>query len=342
VARELGHDLAALILVGGYARGEGGLVSRGNELRAYNDFDLVAIVRNHRAKSLRAPILALGRSLSEGLGIEIDLWPIDESALPTLPSTLFWLDVSLGGAEVLAGDPRVAGKVRAVKPREVPHAEAARLLANRAVGVALSNLEREDRDMRRARHGNKAVLACGDAFLLAADLYAPTVADRVTVLERQRRAPRVGDALADAYADAARFRRRPDEWRPPRGESLDAWYARTVALVASKHLAYEAARVGTPETPAGYASFRGRLFRDAPDMSAGPLAAIAARVRGRAPLWPFVGHPRERLARVAVALAYGHASSGCRAIAARLLGLEAGASDDALHSALLSLVEVSG
>jgi hypothetical protein len=65
-------------------------------------------------------------------------------------------------------------------------------------------------------------------------------------------------------------------------------------------------------------------------------------VRGRAPLVPLVGHPRERLARVAVALAYGHGSVGCRAIATRLLGLARDAPDDIVHSALRGLVEVSG
>ena len=342
VEAALGRDLAALLLVGGYARGEGGLVGSDRAPAAYNDYDLVAIVRNRAATSLRARLRALARGLSEELGIEVDLWPIDESALPSLPPTLFWLDVSLGGAEVLAGDVGVAARIREITPRDVPHAEAARLLVNRAVGLALSNLEAHDRDLRRARHGHKAVLACGDALLLAADLYAPTVTERAISLERQRPAPAVGDALADAYVDAARFRERPDAWRPPGGETLPAWYARIVELVEKTHLAYEAARVGAPKTPAGYACFRDRLFRDAPDLSLGPLVAIKAWLGGHAPLTPMLGHPRERLARAAVALAYGSRAAGCRAIATRLLGQERGASDDMVHAALRRLSAVSG
>jgi len=236
----------------------------------------------------------------------------------------------------------------------VPHAEAARLLANRAVGIALSNLEREDRDLRRARHGHKAVLACGDARLLAADVYRPTVAARVVEITRQRGAPAIGDELAFAYADAAAFRTRPDHWAPPGDQSLDAWSRRIIDLVGRSHLSYEALRVGTPASPAGYANHRGALFRGAPDVAQGPLAAFRAWSRGRAPVSPWVGHPRERLARVAVALAYGHEHPGTRAIAARLLGLAKhdgeGASgsraprvsDEALHAALSRLAEVAG
>ncbi|MBW2463599.1 MAG: hypothetical protein JRH11_18250 [Deltaproteobacteria bacterium] len=236
----------------------------------------------------------------------------------------------------------------------MPHAEAARLLANRAVGIALSNLEREDRDLRRARHGHKAVLACGDARLLAADVYRPTVAARVVEITRQRGAPAIGDELAFAYADAAAFRTRPDHWAPPGDQSLDAWSRRIIDLVGRSHLSYEALRVGTPASPAGYANHRGALFRGAPDVAQGPLAAFRAWSRGRAPVSPWVGHPRERLARVAVALAYGHEHPGTRAIAARLLGLAKhdgeGASgsraprvsDEALHAALSRLAEVAG
>lgn len=343
VEEELGEELRALLLVGSYARGEGGAVrARDGGLGPYNDYDLVAIVREHAAAALRAPLLALARRLSEEREIEVDLWPVDESSLASLPPTLFWLDVSLGGVEVVCGDPLGVDHLRRIKPRDVPHAEAARLLMNRAVGLALSNLEREDEDLRRARHAHKAVLACGDALLLAADLYAPTVAARASALDRQRPAPRVGDALADAYRDAALFRARPDEWRAPAGESLERWYVRTRALVASRHLAYEAARVGSPPTPAGYAASQTPLFGDAPDLSPGWLAAVRAWWRRQAPLIPFVGHPRERLARVAVALAYGHASAGCRAIAARLLGVEPEATDDELHRALRTLTEVAG
>ncbi len=331
----------ALLLVGGYARGEGGAVERGGAFGPYNDYDLVLITRDD-AKSARAPLLALGHTLTQRLGVEVELWPVERAALSTMHPTLFWLDVKQGGVEVLSGSPKVLDELPEITARDVPLAEAARLLANRATGLALSNFEPVDRDLRKARHGHKAVLACGDALLLAADRYAPTVRARAAELERLRAAPAVGGSLRALYADAARFRARPDAWSPGAGLSLDAWYASVVSVVAKTHLAFEARRVGTPQTPAGYASSRIPLFAGAPDISALPFAALRAAARRRTPLTPWIGHPRERLARVAVALAYQPRGAGSRAIAARLLGLGPDPTDEALHGGLRQLTEVAG
>jgi hypothetical protein len=65
-------------------------------------------------------------------------------------------------------------------------------------------------------------------------------------------------------------------------------------------------------------------------------------MRRKTPLTPWLGHPRERLARVAVALAYAPDDANCHAIATRLLGLGSDASGDAIGRALLDLTEVGG
>jgi hypothetical protein len=342
VEARLGDRLSALLLVGGYARGEGSVVERDGTLGPYNDYDLVFVAGRGSISRLHAPLVALGHDLSKSLGVDVDFWPVARAKLASLAPTLFWLDVKLGAVEVLAGDEGVLDDLPNLSARDVPLAEAARLLSNRAVGLALSNLEAEDRDLRRARHGHKAVLACGDALLLAADLYRPTIAARAKELARLEHAPAVRDAFAELYADAATFRARPDVWSPPRTETLESWYARVVRHVADVHLAFEARRVGAPASPAGYAVSKSPLFRGAPDVSRLPISALRAAFRGRAPLTPWIGHPRERLARVAVALAYQPRADGSRAIAARLLGLSPTASDRELHRALSKLSEVAG
>ena len=336
VRQALGGDLAGLLLIGGYARNEGSLVDHGGELGPYNDYDLIAVVRGRAAR--RHDVLdSIGEEETRRRGVDVDLWPVSEAGLERLPPTLFWLDVVLGGVELLDGDPALVDRLPRITARDVPLAEVGRLLTNRAVGLALSNLEDVDRDHRRARHGHKAVLACGDARLLAADRYAATVAERSRELERLADAPGVGAELAAAYVDAVEFRRRPDRWRPA-GEDLADWYARIRAAVGRWHLGFEAWRTGAPEEPLDFARYRGRLFAEAPDLSAPGtlLSAMRAAAKGDAPLWPWVGHPRERLARAAVALAYGADRDDCRREAARLLGIrgERALTDPSLHQAL--------
>jgi hypothetical protein len=344
VAAELRGAFVALLLLGGYARGEGGLVAHDGILAPYNDFDLMAVVRT-RAASVHKRLAAIGRRWSARLGIDVDIWPIGEGELGGAPRTLLWLDVALGGARVLLGPTDVLNRVPRIGVRQVPLDEAGRLLANRATGLALSNLESEDRDWRLARHGHKAVLACGDARLLAAARYAPTLADRVASLERLQGAPYVDPALVDAFADAVRFRARPDLWRPATGDGdTRTWYRAMRGRIARWHLDFEHWRVGAPREPAALASWPGRCFPALPDVgrTGAVLAAVRAFVRGDAPLLPYVGHPRERLARVSVALAYGIDDPACVRTAERLMGLPEGASPETLHARLGRLVARGG
>lgn len=343
VAREIGAACRAVLLVGGYARGEGSLVEQGGALGPYNDYDLVAVVEDGAA-GLRDRLAHFAEAQRARYGVDVDVWPIDEAALATVPATLFWLDVAMGAHAVVWGDPSIAASIRALRPRQVPLDEVGRLLANRAVGLALSNLERVDRDLRRARHGHKAVLACGDARLLAADRYRATIGERLAQLESLEGAPAVGKALVDAYRDAVSFRARPDRWRAAGGD-LDAWYRAIRERAGAWHLDFEAWRAGSPADPLAFATWSGRVYRALPDVRTGGagLAAIRAAVRRVAPLFPWTGHPRERLARVAVLLAYGSDRDDCRREAARLLGRARDASDDgALHARLETLARGAG
>jgi hypothetical protein len=323
VSERIGPRLRAVLLVGGYARHEGSVVARDGELGPYNDYDLIAVVDGGPPRFQRA-LAAIGAELGSSLGVEVDLWPVSARSLHRVPPTLFWLDVSLGGAELVAGDAEVLARLRPLVPRGVPLDECGRLLANRATGLALSNLEARDHDQRRARHAHKAVLAAGDVRLVAADRYRGTVAERSDELDRLALAPGVGRELAAAYRDATRFRARPDTWEPPDGD-LGAWYETTVARVAAWHLGFEHWRVGSPVTPLAFARWRGRVYPSPPDVRRGValLASVRAAAKRELPLFPWVGHPRERLARASVALAYGADDRACRLEAACLLGVDA-------------------
>ncbi len=339
VTRQLGAALEALLLVGGYARGEGSMIRRGGRWAPYNDYDLVAVVRDRATlHRVRRPLSALAHRLTEDVGVEVDLWPTTRRAVQSAPRTLFWLDASRS-ARVVAGDASLKDEIPQRRVRDVPLAEAGRLLANRAVGLALSNLEATDRDLRRLRHAHKAVLACGDVLLLAADRYPGSVAERATTLRELEGAPQISTELVEWYEEAVAFRRRPDLFQT--SGASDRWYAERRQRVGRWHLTFEQKRIGAPVDPAAYAIHPGRLYADADDLGAAGPSAVRARLVGAAPLWPWAGHPRERLARAAAALAYGVDRSECRAAAGRLLDADAG-SDQALHAQLTALASRAG
>lgn len=336
----VGSDFEALLLLGGYARGEGSLVERDGKLGPYNDYDLVVVVRGS-ARKHREPLTHFAELAGKRVGVEVDVWPMSRGDLTPAPRILLWLDAALDGVNVLAGDASVLDSVRALKVRDIPLSEGGRLLANRAVGLALSNLE-EDYDLRRARHAHKMVLALGDVSLLSANRYAGTLAARLGELESLRSAPSVGDELVDAFRDAIQFRARPDLWKPK--GSLDHWYASIRQLAKEQHLRFESFRIGTPNTPLAYASHPKRIYPEPFGVRTG--ASIAAQLRARVhagtPLWPYAGHPRERLARIAMLLAYEPEERSSREKAAAMLGIGHNASNEELHSKLRALSALGG
>ena len=336
VRRVAGHQLTGLSLVGSHARGEGGVCAGANgAVLPHNDLDLVAVVRSSSLRWQRK-LHASAERLSARLGFEVGMWTVDEAFLQRVPPTLFWLDIALGAARTVYGQPLQPR----LSPRAVPLDEAGRLLANRAVGLALSNLDGVEAPL--IRHGHKAVLACGDAYLLAVDRYAPTLRERLVELRQLARAPAIGARLVERYAEALQYRSHPDQWRP--AGPLQEWYAGLRSEVAKWHLAFESWRCAAPLDAASFAAQAGRIYQSLPDVRFGATALSAARAAasGAIPLFPWVGHPRERLARVAVAFAYGYDDPKSQEIGRRLLGLGTSASAAEVLSKLRVLAARAG
>jgi hypothetical protein len=344
----LGDRLRALLLLGSYARAEGGVAYGPGGPGPANDYDLVALVRGPLDARLRAQLGELSHALTAAIGVEVDLWPMaDGRGALTLPPTLLWLDASLGGCRTLLA--REGVKVEpGLRPRDIPLEEAGRLLANRAVGIALSRLygsrgvpcpERAPQVM--LRHVHKMALACGDAWLLAIDGYEGGLRARLARLRALEGTPTIEPGMVDAYAFAVDARLRPLS-APPRPIDVERCFELLRPAFARWHLGFEAFRVGAPQTPAGYAAMRQAVYPRLADVALPRMAALRAAACGDAPLWPWRGHPRERLARVAVLLAHGERDE--REEAARLLGMSAAeARDDArLRERLLRLARRGG
>ncbi|NUP04852.1 MAG: hypothetical protein HOW73_02195 [Polyangiaceae bacterium] len=330
-----GEALEAILLVGGYGRGEGGELGDGPEAAAHNDYDLVAVCSSV-SRRLRHAIERASVALGSEIGVDVDVHPVPRALVAFPPATLFWLDVSLGGARVLDGDADVLRTMRAVRTRDVPLEEGARLLANRATGIAISRLRgARTSPLETARHVHKAVLACGDVRLLAADRYRLRVGDRAADLARLAHAGAAPRSLAEAYAEAAAFRARPDRWTGP--ADIEGWLERSKDEIARWHLEFESYRFSERVDLDGYLERRSPLYpRSADTLPIGAPAAVRAAVRRQASLRPYFGHPREKLARVAIALAYLPLSRAV-AVARELMALPRDASAGLVLDALSSL-----
>lgn len=167
--------LVALVLTGGFSRGEG----TARHGAPVNDYDLLAVCsRPFQAARYRK----LSAALSEEIGLEVDLLPVWQARLPYVGRKLFWLDVRMGG-RVVSGDPRALRRLRRFPARDVSRAEIARLLGNRAAGMLLSLPgDQEPADLhQRDLQATKAVLAAMDATLLHRGQYAARMRHRVAL-----------------------------------------------------------------------------------------------------------------------------------------------------------------
>lgn len=240
----LGDRLCALLLGGGYGRGEGAVVRAGGVERPYNDLDLVVVVRSKHGVGRRlAPVARRHREL---LGIEVDFSrPLTPQDVARWEPRLRWYEL-VHGHVVLAGD---AGLVDRLAPRRVrepvPEAEAAPLLLNRGAGLLWAARVRRglepapDPDFVR-RNAYKALLAVGDAYLIAHGSLRPGHRGRVERLRAIRYVlpEAFADRLLVAYARAVTFKLTPD-MLPPGEEAAGAaealWLSSFLDLESRRH-----------------------------------------------------------------------------------------------------------
>jgi hypothetical protein len=170
----------AILLGGGYGRGEGGVLRTPTGDRPYNDLEYYVALRGLRRfnEFRHGPALGeLAHHLSLLAGIEVEFKIVSLGELRAAPVTMFSYDLVVGHRWVYGDNRLLAGCEHHRRPGRIPLAEVARLLFNRCSGLlfARERLERarftdDDADFV-GRNLAKARLALGDAMLAAAGRY---------------------------------------------------------------------------------------------------------------------------------------------------------------------------
>ena len=173
----------ALVLIGGYARGEGGFRHVEGKPEPYNDYDYFVVVRgmSHAAiQTLKATLLELGHLLTDRVGVEVDLAVLKEEALPTAEYSLMHAEM-LWGHQVVVGEATILDAMPPMPFDRLGLAEFTRLMLNRGSlllmnreALASGNCSEPQQREQFMKYLFKAVLACGDARLAAAGQYHPS------------------------------------------------------------------------------------------------------------------------------------------------------------------------
>jgi hypothetical protein len=205
--------LQALVLGGGYGRGEGGVLRTSSGDQPYNDLEFYVFLEGNRflnERKFNHRFGHLGERLSPEAGLHVE-FKIDSLAhFKKLPVSIFSYDL-VAGHKVIVGDKTwCAGCERHHDPSTIPASEGSRLLLNRCTGLLLvremldntgnqqsGKSSRSDFDSAEVSHGSselshadadfigrnlaKAQLSLGDSVLAAFGRY------HWSCLERERR-----------------------------------------------------------------------------------------------------------------------------------------------------------
>lgn len=263
--------LLGVVLGGGYARGEGGvMVQPDGSQRLSNDLDFYVVAEDgssvEEMASIASALEPIARRWTERLGIDVDFCP------PKTPWRIRHDQERVMIQELLHGYVDVAGlkgdelfrDVERRQPSAFPWTEAVRLLANRGAGLILARTSDDPKFV--TRNVNKCVLGAGDALLIARGDYRWRVEERSETL---------GDQL---YADAVAWKFRP------RADGVCGWEeARKTWLAATREVMDAGRRNGGARRSFYQAArwiVRRRTVGELSTLGQGPVVRILHRMVG--------------------------------------------------------------
>ncbi|MGB2628545.1 MAG: hypothetical protein WAK20_17300 [Candidatus Acidiferrum sp.] len=177
VARVLQDELIAVVLGGGYGRGEGGITLESGIELPYNDVDLFLVTKTPTPKNTEC----LHRLAVEYKGIlhaSVDFSrPQTISMIRSWPCSLKWQELTMGHRVLYGPKDIIDSNVRGNVSGPLPLIEASRLLINRGAGLVwaqrvLEGLETCPDTTFVARNYFKCVLGVADAVLISHGLYS--------------------------------------------------------------------------------------------------------------------------------------------------------------------------
>ena len=286
----------AVVLGGGYGRGEGGvLLGRDGREELFNDLDYFLFTDQPDDEALRAVVHEIESCGTADLGIDVEVKVERIEALPAPEQSMMIYDLAAGHV-VVYGDPDYLER-RWPEPEAsgIPLAEASRLLWNRGTGLYFASCRIAERSDRRfvERNHAKFKLAAGDALLCAAGRY------HWSFRERRERFGDLGDdrfGVAGIYGEGIAFKEAPRDgtlsWEELTVENreLSKLWARLFLHVESQRLGVDFA------DPASYVCGRERRSPEIPRWKA-PMFAVRDFLRYRRWVGPVWDYPRAGLFR---------------------------------------------
>lgn len=197
----------AILLMGGYGRGEGTpFIHEGKEL-PYNDYDFILVSQDipfWKRSAIQKKLRSLEEKLSQQLNIHVDLYLHTLSSLKRAPTTMMNYELKRGH-RVLKGPAEILNVMPEMET--IPLIEGTRLLLNRGT-LLLYNRERHLDRTTYLKYILKAYLAFGDCLLLASNHYHELYSKKKERINNVKTDLTNRDWYVNKYIEAVQFK----EW----------------------------------------------------------------------------------------------------------------------------------
>jgi len=212
--RRTAPDAQAIVLSGGFGRGEGSVWRNGGKPRPLNDYDLLVACD----ESLRLDLKSAGSQLATRVGVDyVDIGPLSPAWFAKLNLTMFTFDLKYG-SRTIWGNESLLESIPQFAPAEIPLWEGYQLLLNRMAGLLIGLRPHmlgpgpwPDTDFRfLVRQMTKAAIAIGDFHLLCLGDYSSSYRQRLARLQNLQHALNIDAAEIELLERAYTFKLLPD------------------------------------------------------------------------------------------------------------------------------------
>jgi len=211
----------ALVLGGGYGRGEGGVLAGpapDAPPELFNDLDYFLFTSHAGHPEVAQAVHAMEAAGKDTLGIDVDIKCLAPADMGDPSASMMFSDLVAGHRVIHGPADYLRARFPEVDPSRLPALEASRLLWNRGTGLyfAACHIERREDPAFVARNHAKFKLAAGDALLALAGRYHGSCRERFHRFRECRPDRALGLDLADLHAEGVAFKLAPrrghDDW----------------------------------------------------------------------------------------------------------------------------------
>ncbi len=255
----MGDHIEAVILTGGFGRGEGSVARRADSFHTVNDYDIEIAYREPLGAFLskvRVHVLYRRKldALAEELAQRLHMKQVDF----TLKGVSCYAEVCEPrladfdlryGHRLLYGRGNPVERMPAFESADIPAFEGTWLLRNRGIGLLLAGLYLRNGELRLENRENfyievsKALLAMGDALFILRGRYACRYSERAERIgEFESEAFEGAEALIRLYGMAASYKLRPGEDMYPEFAPGNLWF-HVMKIYIAFFLFYETQRL---------------------------------------------------------------------------------------------------